>query len=290
MDYLIKSLVNDGRIRVYLAKTTDVCNDAIRIHDLWPSAASVLGKTMTIALIMGAMLKGDEALTIKIDGNGPIGQIIVDSNAKGEVRGYVSNPHVHFSRKGKLDDISTLGYNGYIDVIKDLKLKDLYTSTVPLQTGSLAKDFTYYFLHSEQTPTLTSLGIKIKENNTSEVSGGIIIQLMPKATEDDILLIERKEKQLSSLSELLLKHHNLEDIMTELFPNNHRILSTMPISFKCHCSKNSFARGIATLGITEINNIIEEDGKAEVVCHYCHAIYNFNIQDLEIIKKGLKQK
>ena len=111
----------------------------------------------------------------KIDGNGPIGIVIADGNAKGEVRGYVSNPHVHFSKAGSLDEVTTLGYNGYIDVIKDLKLKDFYSSTIPLQTGDLAKDFTYYFAYSEQTPTLTSLGTVIGEDNACKLCGGIII-------------------------------------------------------------------------------------------------------------------
>src|SRR5690554_5566969 len=166
MNNLIKALTCGGRVRVYITNTTDVVNEAIRLHDLWPSAASVLGKTMTVALMMGAMLKGEEALTIKIDGNGPIGNVIVDSDSKGNVRGYVDHPHVHFSRKATLDDVTTLGYNGYIDVIKDLKLKDLYSSTIPLETGDLAKDFTYYFAKSEQTPSVVALGTIMNEDNT----------------------------------------------------------------------------------------------------------------------------
>lgn len=289
MDYLIKSLANEGKIRIYLTNTTEVCKEAIKIHDLWPSTASVLGKAMTIGLLMGAMLKGEEALTIKIDGNGPIKQVIVDSNAKGEVRGYVNNPHVHFSRKGKLDDTTTLGNNGYIDVIKDLKLKDLYISTVPLHTGNLAKDFTYYFLKSEQTPTLISLGVKISEDNMPEICGGIIIQLMPQASEEDILYIENKEKRLLSMSQLLLNNKKLENIMDKLFPENYQIISSMPVTFKCPCNKESFARGIATLGEKEINSIIAEDGMAEIICHYCHKIYHFSKKDLNSIKEDLKK-
>jgi molecular chaperone Hsp33 len=288
MDYLLKALVNDGNIRVYLTRTTDICNKAIEIHDLWPSAASVMGKTLTITLLMGAMLKDHEALTVKIDGNGPIGQIIADGNAHGEVRGYVSNPHIHFSRAGKLDDVTTIGYNGYIDVIKDLKLKEMYISTVPLQTGSLAKDFTHYFMESEQTPSLISLGVTIKEDNTAEICGGIIIQLMPGATEDDIVLIENQEKALGDMSNLLLRHERLEDLLEELFPGNYEILETMPVAFKCPCSKESFARGIATLGKVEITEIIEQDGKAEVVCHYCRSVYHFDKEELENIKENLQ--
>ena len=289
MDYLIKAMARSDRVRVYLARTTDITNETIKIHDLWPSAASVLGKTLTVALLMGAMLKGDEALTVKIDGNGPIGLVIADGNAKGEVRGYVTNPHVHFSKEGKLDDVSTLGYNGYIDVIKDLKLKDFYSTTIPLQTGDLAKDFTYYFAYSEQTPTLTSLGAVIGEDNKCWLCGGIIIQLMPDATEEDIEFLEFKTAVLSSFSGLLSENEDLETILKMIFADDYRILETMDVRFHCDCSKEKFARGIATLGSSEIRDIIDTDGKAEVVCHYCRKQYHYSKEELEEIERESKK-
>ena len=288
MDYLIKALTNQERIRVYIAKTTNTLNKAIEYHDLWPSAASVLGKTMTVALIMGATLKGDEALTIKIDGNGPIGTVVADSNSKGDVRGYVEHPHVHFTNASGLDEITTLGYNGYLDVIKDLKLKDLFTSSVPLQSGDLAKDFTYYFASSEQTPSLTSLGIIMNEDNTCEVCGGILIQLLPNATEEDITFIESKSTILESMSQLLKQHENLEEILQLLFKDDYRILETKSLRFYCECSKEKFARGIASLGIDEIQSIINEDEKAEVICHYCKEQYIYTKEDLEELIGGIK--
>ncbi|MDD3999350.1 MAG: Hsp33 family molecular chaperone HslO [Bacilli bacterium] len=288
MDYIIKALARSRRVRAYLARTTKVTNEAIVTHDLWPSAASVLGKTLTIGLLMGAMLKGEEALTIKVDGNGPIGVVIVDSNAKGEVRGYVGNSHVHFSRKGALDDVTTLGYNGYIDVIKDLKLKDLYSSTVPLTTGDLAKDFTYYFASSEQTPTLTSLGVIINEDNSAKISGGLIIQLMPDALEADIEFLESKTLMLSSFSELLNKYDDLESILQLIFGEDFKVLDKMAVTYHCDCSKDKFARGIASLSFEEIKDIIETDGKAEVICRYCRKQYLYSKEELEIIEKERK--
>lgn len=289
MDYLIKAMARGERVRVYLARTTKISNDAIATHDLWPSAASVLGKTLTIALLMGGMLKGEEALTIKIDGNGPIGIVIADGNAKGEVRGYVSNPHVHFSKAGSLDEVTTLGYNGYIDVIKDLKLKDFYSSTIPLQTGDLAKDFTYYFAYSEQTPTLTSLGTVIGEDNACKLCGGIIIQLMPDAKEEDIEFLEFKTAVLSRFSGLLAEYDDLEMILKLIFGDDYRILEKMDVRYHCDCSKEKFARGIATLGKEEIRDIIETDGKAEVVCHYCRKEYVYSKDDLEKIERESKR-
>jgi molecular chaperone Hsp33 len=289
MNYLIKALTRNEKVRVYITNTTEVTNEAIRLHDLWPSAASVLGKTMTIALIMGAMLKGEEALTIKIDGNGPIGNVIVDSDSKGNVKGYVDHPHVHFSNKQGLDDKTTLGYNGYIDVIKDLKLKDLYSSTIPLQTGDLARDFSYYFAFSEQTPSLVALSSTINEDNTCKVSGGIIIQLMPGAQEEDIVFIESKFATLTNFSNLLLEYPNLEDILKLLFSDDYVLVDSMNVRFHCDCSKEKFSAGIATLGKDEIEDIIEKDKQAEVICHYCNTQYLFNEDELKNILKGIKK-
>lgn len=288
MDYILKSLALDNEVRVYIAKTTELANEAIKRHDLWPSAASVLSKTMTVASLMGAMQKTG-ALTIKINGNGPIGNVIVDANYQGEVRGYVDHPHVHFSRKNNLDDITTLGIDGYIDVIKDLGLKDLFTSTIPIQTGDLAQDFTYYFAASEQTPAMVALGIVINEDNTAELCGGIIIQLMPKASESTIKYLESKIDILKSFSTLLFKHQNLEEIFKLLFDNNYQIIDKQDVVFKCHCSKEKFAGGISSLGESEIRSIIDEDGKAEIVCHFCNNVYQFNIDELNNILGEVKK-
>lgn len=288
MDKLLKILALNERVRVYIVNSTDVTNEAIKRHDLWPSAASVLGKTMTIGLMMGNMLKGEEALTIKIDGNGPIGTVCVDSNALGEVRGYVERNHVHFTNKTGIDDIATLGYNGYIDVIKDLKLKDLFTSTIPLQTGDLAKDFTYYFMKSEQTPSLISLGSLFDVDNSCKVCGGIIIQLLPNALESDIAFIESKMDILGKMSELLLKYENLNDIIKLIFDNDYKEVDSVNVKFKCNCSKEHFARGLATLGKAEIEDIINTDHQAEIVCHYCANRYTYNEDELKGIMKGAK--
>jgi molecular chaperone Hsp33 len=289
MDYLIKSLALGGRVRVFVANTTSIINEAIETHDLWPSAASVFGKALTVALMMGAALKGDETLTVKIDGNGPIGNILVDSNANGVVRGYVKNPHVHFSRSNNLDDVTTLGYNGFINVLKDLKMKDFYSSTVPLQTGDLAKDFAYYFTTSEQSPTLLCLGTNMLEDNTASINGGILIQLMPDATEDDILYLESKTSIISKFSELLNEHKNLEDVLKLVFENDYVILDKMDLKYFCDCTKDKFAKGIASLGINEVDDIITTDGEAEVICHYCNERYHFSKEDLERIKEGIKK-
>ncbi len=286
MDYLLKALLCEGRARAYITKTTNILNDAIIIHDLWPSAASVMGKVLTMGVIMGTMLKGQEALTIKINGNGPIGNVIVDGNALGEVRGYVDHPHVHFSKNNSLDDITTLGFEGHLDVIKDLRLKDLFVSSLPLQTGNLAKDFAYYFTKSEQTPSLISLGTSIKEDNTAEASGGLLVQLLPNALDEDIDYLESKIPSFYNLSKLLKEKDNCEDILKELFDYDVTILESINVSYSCPCSKENFSRGIATLGKEEIDKIILEDKQAEIICYYCKTRYVFDEKELLEIKEG----
>ena len=281
MDYLLKALVLNETARVYVLRSTDITNETIRRHDLWPSAASVLSKAMSVGLIMGAMLKGEQALTIKIDGNGPIGQVVVDANANGDVRGYVTRGHISFRKDdGSLADNVALGYNGYIDVIKDLKMKELFTSSIQIATGDIAKDFTYYFMESEQTPSVISLGTKFDVDNTCIVSGGIIIQLLPNATEETIVAIEEKLDLLSKFSETLIENSDLEDILKIVFGTNYKVLETKNVRFKCTCSEEKFKGGLVSLGKKELQEIIEKDGKAEVVCHYCNERYTFSKEQL----------
>ena len=245
-DICIKALALNETVRVYIINNTNTVNEAILRHNLWPSATSVLGKTLAVAQMMGLMLKGSEALTIKIKGNGSLGKVIVDCTSKGEVRGYVDHPDVNFvNNKGGLNDYYAIGSEGIIEVITDFKMKDLFTSSVNL-TGNLASDFTYYFYESEQTPSLVSLGISVAEDNKCEISGGIIIQLLPNATEKEISYIESKASLLNNFS-TLLKEKTLEEILALIFENSFEILNKADVCFKCTCSKDTFSRSLQIL-------------------------------------------
>lgn len=293
MDKLVKALGINEEAKIYIARTTEITNEAINKHDLWPSAASVLGKTMTIGLLMGGTLKQDQALTIKIDGNGPIGHVIVDANGHGEVRGYVGQPHVTFSKQGKIDEVTTLGYNGYIDVIKDLHMNDLFTSSTELITGDLAKDFTYYLLKSEQVPSALLLGSIFDVDNTCKVCGGLMIQLLPNASEETISYFENVLQNLPDFSELLSKYENLEDILKFIFVDKYKVLEEIECKFTCPCSHDRFKQSIARLGAKEVKDMIDEGKDIEVVCHYCNSKYNYSIDELQklydIIKNFIKK-
>lgn len=286
MDKFVKALAMNNQIRVFLVNNTQTVNEAIKRHDLWPSAASVLGKVMAIGAMMGGLLKGDEALTIKVNGNGPIGNVIVDANGSLDVRGYVDHPHVHFSsQKSGLDDALTVGLDGYLDVIKDLKLKDLFTSTIALQS-SLASTFNYYFMESEQTPTAISLGVLIDVDNTCKTSGGIILQVLPNATESTILALEKRVQSLNQFSQLL-DTTSLIDILNLLFDQDYTLLEEKATRFFCSCSKESFARALLTLGWEELDKINREDHHIDTVCHYCNSTYHFDEEDIKKIMKEL---
>ena len=280
MDSLIKALVLNQEARVYVVSNTETVNEAVKKHNLWPGATSVLGKTLTIGQIMGSMLKGEEALTIKINGgNGQLGNIIVDANSKGEVRGYVDNPNVSIvNNQGGMNDYYAIGTEGTIDVIKDLKLKDVFTSSVAC-TGNLANDFTYYFYDSEQTNSIVYLGMLIDVDNSCKLSGGMIIQLLPNASENTICYLENIISKYPSFNEIL-ENNSLEDILKLFFNDDYEILETREVSFKCPCSKYNFSKALITLGKEDLQNIINEDHKIEAVCHYCGERYLFTEEDI----------
>lgn len=286
MDHLIKALALNNEARVYIVSNTETVNEAVTRHNLWPGATSVLGKTLTIGQIMGCMLKGEEALTIKINGgNGQLGNIIVDANSKGEVRGYVDNPNVSIvNNAGGMNDYYAIGTEGMIDVIKDLKLKDLFTSSV-VCTGDLATDFTYYFYESEQTNSVVYLGMLIDVDNKCKLSGGMVIQLLPNATENTISYLENIIKKYPSFNDVLEKY-SLEEILKLFFNDDYEILETKEVCFKCSCSKENFSKALLTLGKKDLEEIINEDHHIETVCHYCEEKYNFSEEEIkEIINK-----
>lgn len=288
MDYMIKALVLNDTARVYVVRSTDITNEAVVRHDLWPSAASVLGKAMTVGLMMGGMLKGDQAVTIKLAGDGPLRQAIVDADANGNVRGYVDFPHVTLSKNdGTLAESETLGKTGLIEVIKDLKMNDFFTSSINFVYGDLAKDFTYYFASSEQTPSVVSLGSKFDVDNKCLVCGGVIIQLLPNATEETIVAIEKELHKLNEFSKVLLEYDDLENIIKYLFDTDYRVLEKIEVRFKCNCSREKFLGGIVSLGTKEIEAMINEGKDIEAVCHYCEEKYIFTVDELKKLLEGL---
>jgi molecular chaperone Hsp33 len=290
-DYLIKALAFDGKVRAYAINSTETIGEAQRRHYTWPTASAALGRAMTAGVMMGAMLKGDNKLTIKINGGGPLGGIIVDSNANGEVRGYVHHPQTHFdlNEHGKLDVRRAVGTDGMLIVVKDIGMRDHFTGQVPLVSGELGEDFTYYFAASEQVPSSVGVGVLVNPDNTILSAGGFIIQLMPGTDEATIEKIESNLQSVPPVSKLIEKGLSPEEILFEILgEENVKVLEKMPVSFQCTCSKERFGNAIISLGTSEIEEMIEEDGKAEAHCHFCNEKYTYTIEELEELKDEAK--
>lgn len=287
-DYLVKAIGFEGKVRAYAIKSTNMVGEAVRRHGTWPTASAALGRAMTGTTLMGAMLKGEEKLTVKIEGGGPIGPIIVDSNAKGETRGYVANPKVDFelNQHGKLDVARAVGKDGLLAVVKDLGMRDHFTGSVPLISGELGEDFTYYFASSEQTPSSVGVGVLVNPDMSILAAGGFIIQLMPGADDETIDFIEKRLSTLPPVSKLIEAGMPPEELLLALLGDDHvKIIDKMDVTFKCNCSKERIASALISLGKEELTDIIEKDGQAETECHFCNEKYMFTKAELQELRE-----
>ena len=283
-DYLVRAVAFNGQVRAFATKTTETVGEAQRRHNTWPVVSAALGRSMTAAVMMGAMLKGNDKITVKIEGNGPIGPMVIDTDAKGDVRGFVTNPHVHFdlNEHGKLDVRAGVGTEGTLTIVKDLGLRDMFSGQTPIVSGEIAEDFTYYFATSEQVPSSVGLGVLVNPDNTILAAGGFIIQLMPGCEEETIDEIEKRLGSIEPVSKMIEKGYTPEQILDAVLgEGNVQILSSMPVQFQCQCSKERFGAAIIGLGVQEIKEMIEEDGQAEAQCHFCLEKYNFNKEELQ---------
>jgi molecular chaperone Hsp33 len=281
-DYIIRCTAMGGKVRAFAIRTTSLTDELSRRHKTTPTATAALGRTLAAGLMMGAMMKGQEKLTIQVKGGGPIGQIVVDANALGEVRGYVDNPDVDLplNALGKLDVAGAVGTEGFLNIIKDLGLKEPYRGSVPIVSGELAEDFTYYFAKSEQTPSAVALGVLVDKDYTVKVSGGFIIQLLPGLTDQEITQIENELSRVTSITSLLETGQSLEDILAGILPDL-QVLEQSKVQFRCKCSRERVEQTLISLGKDELLDVLNEDGFAEIVCHFCNEAYQFGSSDLE---------
>lgn len=285
-DYLVKATTYNGMVRAYAVTSTNTVEEACRRQDTWATASAALGRTITITAMMGAMLKGDNSITAKVEGNGPIGAILADGDAEGHVRGYVTNPHVDFdlNEKGKLDVARAVGKEGSLSVIKDLGLKEYFTGEVPIISGEIGEDFTYYFANSEQVPSAVGAGVLVNPDQSILAAGGFIVQVMPGADEEIINQLEEEIQSFPAISTLIREGNTPEKVLQRLFKDEGvKIHEQMPIEFRCKCSKERVERAIIGLGNDEIKSMIDEDKGAEATCHFCNETYNFTEEELKTL-------
>lgn len=290
-DYIIRATAAEGQIRAFAATTRELVEYARSAHNTSPVATAALGRLLTAGAMMGVMMKGEkDLLTIKINGDGPIGGLAVTADSKGNVKGYAYNPGVMLppNEKGKLDVGGALGV-GVLSVIKDIGLKEPYEGQTILVTSEIAEDLTYYFATSEQTPSSVALGVLMNRDNTVRQAGGFILQLLPGASEEVISALEDKLAGVSSVTSLLDEGKTPEMILEYMLGDfGLEILDRLPAAFQCNCSKERIEKALISVGRKELQDMIDDGETIEVNCHFCNKNYPVTVEGLKTLMDQAK--
>lgn len=290
-DRIVKMLAYNGRINILCANTTRLVEKARNTHDLSPVATAAFGRALTISALMAVGMKNEkDKLTVQIKGNGPLGGMLIVSNNFPKLKGYVPTPVVSLPLKnGKLDVGGAVGKEGYLNVVKDIGLKEPYTGMVPLVSGEIAEDFASYFATSEQTNTAVNLGVLVDKNGVRK-SGGYIVTPMPDATEDDLFILENRIREAKPLTQMMEEGMSLLEIAKDLTGDDKVQIvedSIMPL-YECDCSKEKIERGLISLGKKELQDMIETNVNIETVCHFCNQKYHFTKEELQKLIKTIQ--
>ena len=281
-DRIITATVEES-LRVYVAQTRELVNEARNIHQTTPVATAALGRLLTASAIMGVTLKNDtDLLTLTIKGNGPIKGVVATADKSPNVRGYVFNNNVDIPKKenGKLDVSGAIGM-GTLTVTKDLGLREPMNGQVALVTGEIAEDITYYYATSEQTPSCVALGVLVDVDYSVKQAGGFFIQVLPNAKEEVVAKLEETLKGLESVTTMLEKM-SLEEMLELLFKGQSiKVYDTIEPKYKCSCSREKASKALVSIGKKELTEIVEEDEKANIHCHFCNTDYDFDEADLK---------
>lgn len=280
MGKIYKTLIFDGQISLSVLDTTDVVNEAIRLHKLTPVCAAALGRTLTVTAFMASQLKGeDERLSVTINGNGAGGKIIAAADSKLNVRGAIDNPTIDLPLKanGKLDVGGVVGNSGYVTVVKNLGLKEPYVGRSELVSGEIGEDFAAYYAYSEQQPTAIAVGVLIK-NERCIGAGGVIIQPLPDCTEENLVKAENLVNKFSDVSKQI-SETGVEGIIEKYFKDYD--FNAFDVRYKCNCSDEYVRKVLITLGEKELYDAIEKDGKIEVCCQFCDKKYVYYKKDVD---------
>lgn len=280
MGKIYKTLIFDGQISLSVLDTTDVVNEAIRLHKLTPVCAAALGRTLTVTAFMASQLKGEaERLSVTINGNGAGGKIIAAADSELNVRGAIDNPTIDLPLKanGKLDVGGVVGNSGYITVVKNLGLKEPYVGRSELVGGEIGEDFAAYYAYSEQQPTAIAVGVLIK-NEKCIGAGGVIIQPLPDCTEENLVKAENLVNKFSDVSKQI-SETGVEGIIEKYFKGYD--FNAFDVRYKCNCSDEYVRKVLVTLGEKELYDAIEKDGKIEVCCQFCDKKYVYYKKDVD---------
>lgn len=295
MDKIIRCITKDGSIMASAADTTNIAYTGAKLHKTSPAATAALGRLLTASSIMGAMLKQDKAsITLRVNGDGPLGVVIAVSDSKGNCRGYVENPGVEteYYKNGKINVSAAVGRNGILNVMRDYGSGEPYLGQVELVSGEIAEDITSYYASSEQIPTVCALGVLVdKENHEVMLAGGLLIQLLPAADDEIITKLEKNLEKLEPMTTMLAKGMDIKKICeTVLEGFELEVLDEYPIDYVCSCSREKVVNSIRLLTDDEIRSLADEKGYAKANCHFCNKNYRFTKKQLEEIIQSKKQK
>lgn len=287
MDQLVRAITKDGFVKAAAVTTRELTERARNIHKTLPVGTAALGRTLAAASMMGNALKAEGAsLTLQIKGGGPLGTVLAVSDTEGNVRGYVQNPHVDLPLRadGKLDVGAAVGTDGALTVIKDLDMKEPYIGSVQLLGGEIAEDLAAYFVESEQIPTACALGVLVDRDQSVRAAGGYIIQLLPGADEDTIARVEGGVLAAGPVTALLERNPSPEALLRAVLSDFEvELLETVPVSYKCYCTRDRVERALISMGVDELQSLLEEQGGCELTCQFCDRVYRFSREDLEAL-------
>ena len=292
-DSLTKAVTKDGFLRIYTVVSTETARQAQRYHQLSPVASAALGRLLAAGSMMGAMLKTEGAsLTLQMKGDGPLGSLVVVADENGNVKGYAANPMVDLPLKenGKLDVGRAVG-RGTLSVIKDLKMKEPYIGQIPIQTGEVGDDLAYYFAQSEQIPSVVSLGVLVDRDYTVKHAGGFIIQVMPDCDEKTLTKLENSIQHLMPVTEMLQQGMDGAAIIRYVMLGfETEILEETEVGYHCDCSRDRMERALISLGKKELEDMIVQQGGAEIVCQFCNTAFQFQAEDLRALQRRCKRE
>ncbi|EXF26859.1 Hsp33 family molecular chaperone HslO [Finegoldia magna] len=277
--------------RFIIVDSTDLVQSVRNIHNTSATASAALGRLSTMAAIMSHELKNESHnITLNLQGNGQGGMLISTVNGRGEVKSYVSHPEVDLPTKSnkKLDVGSFVGNEGLLTVIKDFKLKEPYIGQTSLVSGEIAEDFSNYFYQSDQRPTVVALGVLVDTDLSIKSAGGLFIQALPGFDESLIDKLESDINKFPPISSLFVAHDDPFDILNQYFSDfDLKLLGKKEVQYLCDCNRDRVERSLISLGKQTLTELIEEDGKAELVCDFCNKKYNFSKEELMELRDNL---
>ncbi len=287
MDEIVKGLIKDENVLVAAVNCTDTVEMSRKIHDTWPTATAAMGRVIAGALLLASTLKEKQKVMIQVKGDGPLQETVAESDWLFNVRSYVKRPHIYMGLKDEKIDVGRAVGKGFLNVIRDLGLREFYQSSVALQTGEIATDLAYYLNVSEQIPSAVSLGVYIDEDNSVKAAGGFMIQTMPQTKSEIIDFLERKLQRCHSSSSMILQGLDPLQMLEEATGLPIEILQRSKVVYNCPCSKDRVIRAVITLGKYEIEEMIREGKTIQIECYFCKKKYELTVDELKSILRDI---